>query len=130
MAKMQNKVMSAKEAISKFVQDGDHLVIGNYTVGTCAELVFEVIRQQKKGLTLYSQSGVFDVEVLIAGGCVDKLVTTYVYRAGGKEGGSAVERALRAGTLVMEIILISSITPVSWPVCTVFLLCRCWKGPW
>jgi glutaconate CoA-transferase subunit A len=71
-------------------------------VGTCAELVFEVIRQQKKGLTLYSQSGVFDVEVLVAGGCVDRLISTYVYRAGGKEGGSAVERALKAGTLLME----------------------------
>ena len=73
MAKAKNKVMSAKEAISRFVKDGDHLVIGNYTVGTCAELVFEVIRQQRKGLTLYSQSGVFDVEVLVAGGCVDRL---------------------------------------------------------
>jgi glutaconate CoA-transferase subunit A len=102
MAKIQNKVMSAREAISQFVKDGDHLVIGNYTVGTCAELVFEVIRQRKKGLTLYSQSGVFDVEVLVAGGCVDRLVSTYVYRAGGKEGGSAVERALKAGTLTME----------------------------
>ena len=102
MAEIQNKIMSAREAIGRFVKDGDHLVIGNYTVGTCAELVFEVIRQQKKGLTLYSQSGVFDVEVLVAGGCVDKLVSTYVYRAGGKEGGSAVERALRSGTIMME----------------------------
>jgi glutaconate CoA-transferase subunit A len=102
MAPPASKVMSAKEAISTFVHDGNHLVIGNYTVGTCAELVFEVIRQHKKGLTLYSQSGVFDVEVLVAGGCVDRLVSTYVYRAGGKEGGSAVERALKAGTLEME----------------------------
>ena len=102
MAETQSKVMSAREAIGRFVNDGDHLVIGNYTVGTCAELVFEVIRQQKKGLTLYSQSGVFDVEVLVAGGCVDKLVSTYVYRAGGKEGGSAVERALRSDKIVME----------------------------
>ncbi|HDP25340.1 MAG TPA: CoA transferase subunit A [Deltaproteobacteria bacterium] len=102
MAHQTNKVMTAKEAIGRFVHDGDHLVIGNYTVGTCAELVFEVIRQQKKHLTLYSQSGVFDVEVLVGGGCVDQLVTTYVYRAGGKDGGSAVERALKAGTLQME----------------------------
>lgn len=102
MAVIKNKVMTAQEAVNRFVQDGDHLVIGNYTVGTCAALVFEVIRQQRKGLTLYSQSGVFDVEVLVAGGCVGRLVTTYVYRAGGKEGGSAVERAIKAGTLEME----------------------------
>jgi glutaconate CoA-transferase subunit A len=33
---------------------------------------------------------------------VDRLVTTYVLRSGGKAGGSAVERALQAGTLEME----------------------------
>jgi glutaconate CoA-transferase, subunit A len=102
MAEARNKVMKASEAIAAYVHDGDNLVIGNYTVGTCAELVFEVARQGKKGLTLYSQSGVFDVEILVGAGCVDRLVSTYVYRAGGKEGGSAVERALNAGTLVME----------------------------
>jgi len=47
----QNKVMTAQEAVSRFVHDGDHLVIGNYTVGNCAALVFEVIRQGRRGLT-------------------------------------------------------------------------------
>ena len=102
MTETHGKVMSAKEAISKFVHDGDHLIIGNFTVSTCAELVYEVIRQGRKGLTLYSQSGMFDVETLIGAGCVERLVGTYVLRAGGKKGGSAVERALNAGTLQME----------------------------
>ncbi len=102
MKEPAGKIMTAQEAISRFVRDGDHLVIGNYTVGSCAELVYEVIRQDKKGLTLYSQSGIFDVEVLVGAGCVRKLVTTYVLRAGGKKGGSAVERALIAGTVQIE----------------------------
>jgi glutaconate CoA-transferase, subunit A len=96
------KIMSAKQAIDKFVNDGDQLVIGNYTVGSCAELVYEVVRQNKKNLTLYSQSGIFDVEVLVGSGCIDRLVTTYVMRAGGRKGGSAVERALNEGSLEME----------------------------
>ena len=102
MAERTDKIMSAKEAIGKFVCDGDELIIGKYTVGSCAELVYEIIRQGKKGFTLYSQSGIFDVEALVAGGCVDRLVTTYVMRSGGKKGGSAVERALNAGTLEIE----------------------------
>lgn len=102
MYKPRSKVMSAKEAISKFVSDGDQLVIGNYTVGTCSELVFEIVRQKKRGLTLYSQSGIFDVEVMVGGGCVEKLVTTYVFRAGGREGGSAVERAIKDKALLLE----------------------------
>ena len=97
-----SKVMTAKEAIAKFVKDGDHLCIGNYTVAACTELVYEVVRQGRKGLTLYSQSGIIDVEILVGGGCADRLVSTYVYRAGGKLGGSAVERALQAGTLQIE----------------------------
>lgn len=98
----KNKVMTARDAVMTYVNDGDHLIIGNYTVATCAELVFEVARQRKKNLNLYSQSGIFDVEVLVGSGCVDKFVSTYIYRAGGREGGSAVERAIKAGTLVME----------------------------
>jgi glutaconate CoA-transferase subunit A len=102
MAKPIEKVMSVPDAVSRFVNDGDHLIIGNYTVSTCMELVFEIIRQGKKGFTLYSQSGILDCEMLVAAGAVDRLVTTYVMRSGGRSGGSAVERALQAGTLQIE----------------------------
>lgn len=98
----ENKVMSASEAVGRFVKDGDGLIIGNYTVGTCMELVFEVCRQKRRNLTVYSQSGIPDVEVLINGGCVTRLVSTYVMRSGGKKGGGAVERGLQQGTLQME----------------------------
>ncbi len=50
MKELADKIMTVQEAISRFVRDGDQLVIGNYTVGSCAELVYEVIRQEKKGL--------------------------------------------------------------------------------
>lgn len=102
MSEERNKIMTAKEAISKYVYDGCSLILGNYTVGASMALVYEVARQQKKNLTVYSQSGVIDVEVLVAAGCVNRLVSTYVYRGGGRAGGSAVERALQAGILQME----------------------------
>ncbi|MFH1137964.1 MAG: CoA-transferase [Pseudomonadota bacterium] len=98
----KSKVMDARTAIEQFVTPQCHLAIGNYTVGTCAELVFEVIRQGVAGLTVYSQSGILDVEVLVAAGAADRLVTTYLLRSGGKSGGSAVERALQAGRLEVE----------------------------
>jgi len=96
------KIMTAREAIERFVFDDCHLAIGNYTVGSCMELIFEIVRQKKRGLTVYSQSGVIDVEILVAGGCVEKLVSTYVYRGGGREGGSSVERALKNHSLEIE----------------------------
>lgn len=102
MPDTSSKIMTAQEAVSKFVHPGEHLVIGNYTVGACAELVYETVRQKLTGLTVYSQSGIFDVEVLVAAGCAEKLVTTYLLRAGGKSGGSAVERAMQAGRIQVE----------------------------
>ncbi|MBU1193368.1 MAG: hypothetical protein KKE62_17845 [Proteobacteria bacterium] len=102
MAEQKEKVMTAREAVSEFVKDGDHLIVGNYTISACADLVFEVVRQAKKKLTVYSQSGIFDIEVLVAAGLVDRLVTTYVLRSGGRYGGSAVERALQNRTLQIE----------------------------
>lgn len=99
---MSSKIMTAREAVERYVADGCHLAIGNYTVGSCMELISEIVRQRKRGLTVYSQSGVIDVEVLVAGGCVERLVSTYVYRGGGREGGSSVERALKNHTLEIE----------------------------
>jgi glutaconate CoA-transferase, subunit A len=96
------KLMTTKEAIEKFVHDGDKLVIGNYTVGTAYNQIHEIMRQRKKNLTILSQSGVWDVELLIAGDCVDKVMTTYCIRSGGREGGSMLERYQRAGKIQVE----------------------------
>ncbi|SHJ94956.1 glutaconate CoA-transferase subunit A [Desulfatibacillum alkenivorans DSM 16219] len=98
----RSKVTTAQEAVQRLIHDGDELVIGNYTVGTCADLVCEVIRQGRRGLTLYSQSGIFDAEILTAAGCLSRMVSTYVMRSGGKTGGSSVERALQDGSLELE----------------------------
>jgi len=102
MSKKIDKRMSAREAIAEFVHDGDVLVIGNYTLGMACGLVYEIVRQRRKGLTHCSQSGHVIDEVLVAGGCVDRLVTAYVINAGGTEGGSAVGRAWKKGKLQIE----------------------------
>ena len=102
---MSNKVdkrMSAREAIAEYVHDGDTLIIGNYTLCMACGLIYEIVRQKKKGLTHCSQSGHVIDEVLVAGGCVERLVTAYVINAGGTEGGSAVARAWKAGKLQLE----------------------------
>ncbi|MRR18017.1 MAG: glutaconate CoA-transferase, partial [Deltaproteobacteria bacterium] len=44
----ETKVMTTREAISRFVHDGDSLVVGNYTEGMPYNLIFEIIRQKKR----------------------------------------------------------------------------------
>jgi glutaconate CoA-transferase subunit A len=95
-----NKVTSLKEAVSQNVKDGDHLILGNYTVSGCMALVSEVVRQRRKHLTAYSQSGVIDVEYLVAGDCIDNLVTTYVWVGSG--GTSSMARGIKSGAIQIE----------------------------
>jgi glutaconate CoA-transferase, subunit A len=97
-----SKVMTAKEAVSRFVRDGDSLVMGNYTEGMPFNLIFEIIRQKKKGLTYYSQSGGADAEFLVAGDCVEKMCAAFIHKWGGRGAGSMVERYQRAGKLQVE----------------------------
>lgn len=94
--------MTAKEAVSRFVKDGETLVVGNYTEGSPLALIFEVIRQKKKGLTLFSQSGNMDAEFLVAGDCIDRLYSAFVHKWGGRAGGSMIERYQMAGKLEVE----------------------------
>lgn len=98
----KSKVMTAKEAISRFVTDGDSVVNGNYTESLPLSLIFEIIRQRKKHLTYYSQSGSYDAEFMVAGDCVDKMVSAFVHKYGGRTAGSMVERYQRTGKLLVE----------------------------
>lgn len=97
-----SKVMTTKEAIGRFVHDGDSVITGNYTEALPYSLIFEIIRQKKRGLTYYSQSGVADAEFLVAGDCVEKMCSAFLHKWGGRAGGGMVERYQRAGKLQVE----------------------------
>lgn len=102
MTETNDKVMSAKEAVAEFVNDGDTLIIGNYTISIAFGLVYEVARQRKKGLTVCTQSGHLCDEILMAAGCMDRLITAYVMNAGTFDGDYPVCRAIREGKLPFE----------------------------
>ncbi len=94
--------MTTREAISRFVRDGDSVITGNYTESLPLSLIFEIIRQRKKGLTYYSQSGSLDADFLVAGDCVDKMISAFLSKFGGRDAGCMVERYQRAGKLLVE----------------------------
>ncbi len=97
-----SKVMTTAEAISRFVHDGDSVICGNYTEGLPFSLIFEIIRQKKRGLTYYSQSGSADAEFMVAGDCVDRMCSAFIHKWGGRGAGSMVERYQRSGKIQVE----------------------------
>jgi glutaconate CoA-transferase subunit A len=102
MSKNGDKRMSAKEAVHENIHDGDTLIDGNYTLCMPFGLIYEIARQKKKRLTLCSQSGHYSDEMLVAGSCVDRLVTTYLLNLGGNEGGAPIARTWKQGKIQVE----------------------------
>lgn len=97
-----SKIMTAKEAVARFVKDGDEVITGNYNEAMPMSLLFEIIRQRKKGLTYYSQSGSFDAEFMVYSGSVDKTISAFMYKWGGKDRGGVIERFQREGNVLVE----------------------------
>jgi acyl CoA:acetate/3-ketoacid CoA transferase alpha subunit len=89
---MVSKMMSEKEAIEKFVSDGDYLVYEcNYLQRGPAALIREVIRQEKKDLWLGAKFTWVAAALLVGAGCVSKLdVGFFLF-------GPVVEEAIRSG---------------------------------
>ncbi|MFC1900456.1 CoA transferase subunit A [Chloroflexota bacterium] len=71
-----NKVMTMKEAISKYVHNGDTLFISGCQHGEPAAAVHEIIRRKIRHLTLICALA-NSSSLLIGEGCLDRLITGY-----------------------------------------------------
>lgn len=98
----EDKRMTAKEAIERYVSDGDSLVIANCLYGTPYALLHEIIRQGRKNLTVFQQGGIDELDQLLLAGCVSKLAIAYNFRVAGERIETVLERALRRGEVEVE----------------------------
>src|SRR3990170_2751170 len=91
-----HKVMPMKEAVSKFVRDGDTAYLAGFTHLIPFAAGHEIIRQKKKDLTLCRATPDIIYDQMIAAGCAKKLVFSY---AGNPGVGSlrCFRRALEKG---------------------------------
>ena len=99
MVNSDNKVMSLRKAINDNVKDDDELILGNYSLSVPLALTSEVIRQKKKHLTVYTQSSHIDLEYLIAGDCIDKIITSFITVI---RGTSSLVRRMQRGEIEVE----------------------------
>jgi len=76
---VESKLMNLKEAILTYIQDGDLIGVGGLSfwrkpISACRE----IIRQNKKDLTICTFVGGIDVDMLIAGDCVSEVRSCFV----------------------------------------------------
>lgn len=103
MSAQTDKTMSLASAIRRYVKDGCHLSIGGFTINrNPMAAVYEIIRQQRRGLHVYAHSNGQGVDELIGGGCVARLEIAYA--GSGRFAPTCIRfrKAVQEGGLVVE----------------------------
>ena len=103
MSDHASKVMSMRDAVARFVHDGDTVVIEGFTHLICFAAGHEIIRQGRRDLTLARLTPDLIYDQMIGAGCARKLVFSW---AGNPGVGSlhAFRRAVEApGASPLEI---------------------------
>lgn len=74
-----DKRMSVKDAVSKFVHDGEYLSVGGFGgVRVPVAALHEIVRQRKKNLGFAGHSATHICQILAAGECFDRCDIAYV----------------------------------------------------
>ena len=73
-----SKIMTLPEAISAYVHDGSSVSIEGFTHIIPYAAAHEIIRQKKRHLTVYRMTADIVVDQLIAGDCVDSLISSFI----------------------------------------------------
>ncbi len=76
------KLTTMREAIASNVHDGDTIAIEGFTAFICFSAAHEIIRQKRRHLTLCRMTPDLIYDQMIAAGCADKLVFSYLGNPG------------------------------------------------
>src|SRR5262245_27462565 len=70
---LADKRMSVREAVSRYVRDGDYLAIGGFGVNRIpTAIVHEILRQRKQNLSFAGHTSTHDFQLLCAGNLTDR----------------------------------------------------------
>ncbi len=77
--KMENKLMSVKEAVETFVHDGEYLGIGGFGANRIpTAVIHEIMRQGRKNMAFAGHTATHDFQLLCAGKVFNKLDGSYI----------------------------------------------------
>jgi acyl CoA:acetate/3-ketoacid CoA transferase alpha subunit len=77
---LKDKRTSVPEAVQRFIHDGDLIAFGGFGhIRTPMALIYEIVRQGRRGLAVAGKTAVHDVDILIGAGCVSKVECAYAF---------------------------------------------------
>lgn len=110
---LKDKRLSAKEAVSNFIHDGDFIASGGFGhVRISMVVVYEIVRQRKRNLAMAGKTSVHDLDTLIAAGCVNKVEPAYSFGHELRGLSPASRRAVEGGQC--EVVAEASNAEYQW----------------
>ncbi len=95
---LKDKRMSVSEAVARFVRDGDFIAVGGFGhVRVPMALIYEIVRQGRRNLTMAGKTAVHDIDILIAAGCVNRVEVAYSFGHELRGLSPAGRRAVESG---------------------------------
>ena len=93
-----DKRMDVKTAVERFVHDGDYMAMGGFGhIRVPMVLIYEIIRQKRRNLVIAGKTAVHDIDLLIGGGCVEKVECAYAFGHELRGLSPAGRRAVESG---------------------------------
>ncbi|AXR83121.1 CoA transferase subunit A [Natrarchaeobaculum sulfurireducens] len=109
----EDKRMTAREAVERFVDDGDLLASGGFGhVRISTPILHEIVRQGIEDLTLSGKTTVFDADLLIAAGAVSKVEAAYCFAHETRGLAPAGRRRVEEGDV--EVVAEASNATLQW----------------
>ena len=77
--RMVDKTTTVKEAVSRYINDGDYFAAGGFGSNRIPSAVLhEMVRQKKRNLGFSGHTSTHDMQILVAGNCIDRCDAAYV----------------------------------------------------
>lgn len=100
MTLLNDKVMSAREAVERFIKPGTHIAFGGFTIlRRPMAIARELVRQNIGNLFVTMNGGSIVEEALAGAGLIKWLETTYIGMEGGMPVAYALRRSIEAGEI-------------------------------
>lgn len=97
-----DKTLSMRDAVAAFVHDGDTVCLEGFTHLIPTAAGHEIIRQRRRDLTVVRMTADIVVDQMLAGGCVTRLVSSFVGNSSAGSLGELRRRIERADPEPLE----------------------------
>jgi glutaconate CoA-transferase subunit A len=94
---MADKLLTMKEAVSRYIRDGQSILISGFSINQGYAFAHEIIRQKVKDLTLMRSSGDILADQMIGAGCLRRVISPYVWNPTGPSSAYCFRRSIEKG---------------------------------